>query len=208
MENLKAQIKFLHEIEAQETLEEAEEQAQKIITEAEEKAERIRKQKMQEVEERVSEKETSELALTKLEGKKKILDIKSQLLEEAITKSADRLREIADSGKSTYKEGIERLIAEGSMKLKGNEFQILANQRDRKLVKDSLRELEKKISKTKGASIVLELGEETLTTLGGVIVRTRDGRQLFNNTLEARLAKVRQEMVGEISKVLMEGVKD
>jgi len=208
MENLKSQIKFIQEIEAEEIIKEAEEQAKKIVKEASEKAEKVKDQKMREVSEKLHEREASELAMTKLGGRKKILNVKSQLVEEALAKTIEKLKEIGSSGKPMYKDSLERLVIEALTKLKGTEFRILTNSRDKKFIKESLSELEKKISKSKGASISLQVSEETQNTLGGVIVQTKDKKQIFNNTLEARLARVRQEMVGKIFDSLFEGAKD
>jgi len=208
METLKSQIKFIQEMEAEEIIEEAEEQAKKIVAEAEEKAAQIKKQKMREVSEKLREREASELALTKLEGRKKILNVKSQLVEEALAKSMEKLKEIGNSEKQQYKESLEKLIVEAATKLKGTQLQILINSKDKKFVKDNLNELEKKISKLKGESVSLQVDEETLNTIGGVIVQTRDKRQIFNNTLEAKLARFKQEYLGELFSSLFEGAKD
>lgn len=208
MENLKSQIKFIHEMEAEELVEEAEEEARKTVKEAEERAAQIKKEKMQEVSEKLHDREASELAVTKLDGKKKILNLKSRLVEEAITKSIDKLKTIVEGGKAQYKNSLERLITEGATKLKGTQFQILTNSGDKKLVKESLKELEKKISKLKGATVSLQIGEETLKTLGGTIVQTMDKRQAFNDTLEARLTWIRQEKIGEIFDSLFKGAEE
>ena len=205
MESLKSQIKFIHEMEAEELVEEAEEEARKTIKDAEERAVQIKKEKMQEVTEKLHDRETSELAVTKLDGKKKILNLKSRLVEEAITKSIDKLKTIVEGGKAQYKDSLERFIVEGATKLKGTQFQILTNSRDKKLVKQSLKDVEKKISKLKGAAVSLQIGEETLNTMGGTIIQTRDKRQMFNDTLEARLTWVRQEMIGKIFDSLFKG---
>lgn len=208
MENLKSQIKFIHEMEAEELVEEAEEEARKIVKDAEERAAQTRKEKMQEVTEKLHDREASELAGTKLEGRKKILNLKSRLVEEAITRSIDKLKTIVEGGKAQYKDSLERLIVEGATKLKGTQFQILTNSRDKKVVKESLKELKKEISKLKGATVSLQIGEETLNTLGGIMIQASDKRQLFNDTLEARLAWIRQEKIGEIFDSLFKGEEE
>jgi len=208
MESLKSQIKFIHEMETEELVEEAEEEARKTVRDAEEKAAQIREEKMQEVAEKLRDREASELAVTKLDERKKILNLKSRLVEEAITKSVDKLKTIVEGGKIQYKASLKRLVVEGATKLKGTQFQILTNSRDKKVVKESLKELEKEISKLKGATVSLQISEESLNTLGGAIVQTRDKRQMFNDTLEARISWIRQEKIGEIFATLFKGEKE
>jgi V/A-type H+-transporting ATPase subunit E len=208
MENLKSQLKFLRDIEAKEVIEKAEEQARKILQEAEEKAEKMRSQKMTEVSEKMKEKETAEVALTNLEGKKKISGIRFQLFEETLAKASAKLGELGASDKLAYKERLERLIIEAATRLKGNELEILTNAKDRKLVKERLKELERKLSKLKNAPVTLQLSEETPNMMGGAMVRTIDKRQIFNNTWEARMASLRQEMVDKVFAQLFAGVED
>jgi V/A-type H+-transporting ATPase subunit E len=208
MENLKSQIKFIHEMETEELVEEAEEEARKTVKDAEERAAQIKKEKMEEVSEKLHDKEASELAVTKLEGKKKILNLKSRLVEDAISKSMDKLKTIVEGGKAQYRDSLERLIIEGATTLKGTQFQILTNSRDKKIVKESLRDLEKKISKLKGAAVSLQIDEETLNAMGGAIIQRPDKRQMFNDTLEARITWVRQEKIGEIFASLFKGEEE
>lgn len=207
MESLKSQIKFMQEIEDKEIIEDATEQARKIIEEAQEKAEKIKNQKMKEVLEEIQEREASELELTKAEGIKKISNVKFELLEEVLAKSMEKLKEISSDFSPLYQESLEKLIIEATTKMKEFEFEILTNSRDNKFVKEKLTELEKEISKLRGASVSLQVNEEALNILGGAIIRTIDKRKIFSNTLEARLTKAKQEMLDKIFVSLFEGAE-
>ena len=208
MENLKSQLRFLQEIEAKEITEQAEKQAKEILQEAKQKAEKIRNEKMKEVSEKLREKETTEIASVKLEGKRNLSVAKFQLFEETLTKTSTKLREIGTTDKVLYKESMERLITEAATRLNANELEILTNSNDKKLVKERLKDLEKKLAKQKNAPVSLLLSDETPSITGGVIVRTKDKRQIFNNTWEARLARVREEMADKIFVQLFAGAED
>ncbi len=208
MENLKAQLRFLQEIKPKEIIEKAEEQAQKILDEAKVQAEKIKSQKMQEVSEKLQERETAEIALSNLEGKKKLSNVKFQLLEEAITKSRKKLQEASYDQGNIYKKSLERLIIEAATQLKGTELEILTNAKDKKLVDGNLREMETKLSKIKNEPVNLQVSEETLNVSGGAIVRTKDEKQFFNNTIDARISKLRQEMSDKVLANLFGDVED
>lgn len=205
METIKAQLRFLQEMEAKEIIENAEEQAKKIVKEAEENADKIKKQKMEKLAEKLREKEALEIATRKLEGRKKNLTAESELLERALTESTVKLREICEAERSLYEESLERLVIEAAARLKGTQFQVLTNSKDKRLVKEKLRELEKKISKMKGVATSLQVSEETLNIMGGVMLQTADKKQVFNNTFEARLTKLKEEMVSQVFSSLFEG---
>jgi vacuolar-type H+-ATPase subunit E/Vma4 len=208
MENLRSQIKFMQEIEAKEIIEDATEQARRIVKEAEEKAAKVRSQKTKEVSENLLDKEAFELDSARLEEKRKISEVKFQLQDEALRLAMERLREISNDFSSLYRQNLRKSIVEAAMKIRAAELEILVNSRDCGFVKDRLAELKREISKLKGAQVSLKVGEEALNVIGGVIVRDKDRRQIFNSTLEARLVMARQELLGEISASLFEGMED
>jgi V/A-type H+-transporting ATPase subunit E len=207
MENLKSQVKFMQEIEANEIIEDATERAKKIIEEAEEKAEKIKNQKIKEVIEELREREEFELELTMAEGKKKISNVKFQLLEGVLSNSIEKLNEISSSFSPLYQKCLEKMIIEAAIKMNELMLEILTNSRDNEFVKEKLAELEQEISKSRGVPVSLKVNEEALNILGGVVVRTADKRKIFNNTLEARLTKAKQEMLDKILVSLFEGAE-
>jgi len=208
MENLRSQIKFMQEIEAKEIIEDATEQARKIVKEAEEKAAKVRSRKTKEVSENLLDKEASELDSTRLEGKRKISDVKFQLQDEALNLAMERLKEISKDSSSSYRQNLKKSIVKAAMKIRAVDLEILVNSRDCEFVKDKIAELKREISKLKGAQVSLKVGEEALNVMGGAIVQDKDRRQIFNNTLEAKLTMARQELLGEISASLFEGMED
>jgi V/A-type H+-transporting ATPase subunit E len=208
MENLKAQVKFTQEIEAREIVEDATEQGRKMIKEAEEKATKVKSQKTEEVSEKLREKEASELDSARLEERKKISNVKLQLEDEALAQATERLKEIVTDSSLVYQESLRKLIIEAAVEIRATDLEILTNSRDKEFVKGRLTELKKEISKLKGVQVSLKIGEEALNTIGGAIVRDRDKKQIFNGTFEARLTKVKQEMLSKISVSLFEGAED
>jgi V/A-type H+-transporting ATPase subunit E len=208
MENLKSQIKFTQEIEAKEIVEDAAEQARRIIKEAEEKAAKIKSQKTEDVSEKLREKEASELDSARLEERKKISNFRFQLEDEAFAKAMEKLKEIITSSSSTYQENLKKLIIAATAEIRANDLEILTNSRDREFVRSILAELKKEISKLKSVQVSLKIGEESLSTIGGAIVRDKDKKQIFNSTFEARLTEVKQKLLAEISASLFEGAED
>jgi V/A-type H+-transporting ATPase subunit E len=208
MENLKSQIKFTQEIEAKEIIEDATEQARRITKEAKEKATKIKRQKTEEVLEKLREKEASELDSARLEERKKISNVKFQLEDEALAQAMERLKEIITTSSSAYQDGLRKSIIAAAAEIRASELEILTNSRDKEFVKGRLTELKKEISKLKGVQVSLKIGEESLNTVGGAIVRDKDKKQIFNSTFEARLTEVKQKLLGEISVSLFEGAED
>jgi len=198
----------MQEIEAKEIIEDANDQAKATIKEAEQKAAKIKSQKMEEVSERLREKEASELDSARLEERKKISNVKFQLEDEAVAQAMERLKELVTRSSSAYQESLKKLIIEAASEIRASDLEILTNSRDKELVKGRLAELKKEISRLKGTQVSLKIGEEALNTIGGAIVRDKGRKQIFNATLEARLTQIRQELLSEISATLFEGAED
>lgn len=207
MENLKAQVRFLHEMEAREIDEEARGKAEKILGEAKEKAEKTRNQKMEEKSRAVEEKGERELAQAKTDGRNKILNARFRLFEETMAEFKEYLHKVVKDD-VRYSESLNRLIVEAATKLSGNEFEIVTNSRDKECVSKNLEQLKDRVSSLKGQQVKLRIAKETIDTLGGAMVRTMDKKQIFNNTLEARTDEFRKESGQKIYEVLFEGAED
>jgi len=207
MENLKSQVKFIQEIKTQEILDVAKKKAQQIISDAKEKAETKKNQKLAKISEELNEKEQMDLALTERDSKNKLLNLKYHLYEEAISKSENYLKTFIRKNQAKYASSLNNLIIEATMRLNKNEFEILLNSRDAELVEADLKQLESKISSLKGEQIKIRVSKETLNAMGGVIARTIDKKQIYNNTLETRLAKFTAESGQKIMETLFEGAK-
>jgi len=208
MESLKSQLNLLKEVQVKEILEEAKDQAAKLVKEARTKAEQIKSREGEEAIQKSREIEEKELESAIAQGRRKETDIRFQLVDVALGKSLDKLRELADRQDPVYVNAIEGLVVEAVVEIAGTEFEIMLNPRDVALVKRKLERIEKRVSTIKGASAKLKISNAPLRSIGGTMVRSKDGKQIFNNTLEARLAKVRQEMLPRVCDALLSGASD
>jgi V/A-type H+/Na+-transporting ATPase subunit E len=205
MEDLKSHLRLLHETEIHEIIEDAERQSSQIIKEASERADEIKMQKKKDILQKMQEEETSILSLAKIEQRKKIAKAKSQLSEDLFSESMKRLRKLKNENEPKYWMHLERLVVEAITKLSGTQFEVLINESDKKYIKENIRKLEKKASGIKKTPVRLSIAEEILRASGGAVVRTKDGKEIFNDTWEARSGKVKQEMTGRILELLFKG---
>ncbi len=208
MEDLKAQLTFLKEIEIKEVIEDAKEQAATIIKQAQTEAEQIKKREAKIATDKAEALEAQELETIKIEGKRREQNARFRLIDLVFTGALDRITEAAEKGESSYKNILGRLTVEAAKDIQRDEFEIIAHKRDVALLKQHLKNVEKDISRLKGHPVTLTVSEEPLRSAGGIILRSKDGQQIFNNTLEARLAKVKQDSLIEVSKILFEGANE
>ncbi|HUW48582.1 MAG TPA: V-type ATP synthase subunit E family protein [Patescibacteria group bacterium] len=205
MENLKSQLDFIKEVEIKEVIDEAKAKAAAEINEARARIEQIKNKETTEILKKAQETEQRELDATKIDGKRKVMNLKFQLIESALSSTLTGLKEMVEKEAPSYRNHLEEFIIEAAKRIDGWEFELIIGSKDAAFVKKRLKRIEDALSTVKGVVVSLKVSDEPLRSIGGIVVRSSDQREIFNNTLEARLARVRQENLPEISQVLFGG---
>ena len=193
IEALKAEIKKAAEEESRRILLEAEQKAKTIISEAEQKAKSIMEKRVQETIRKLEEKEKVELAIARIDGKKKDL-------EEVFKEAENRLNKIPIENRELYKKVLSDFIIEGIKNLGGSEFLIKINQRDHEIINDVIEMVKRKLHDKK---IGISVSPEPLNDAGGVIIYTKDMRLYYTNTFESRLMKFKSENRSKVLEILL-----
>jgi V/A-type H+/Na+-transporting ATPase subunit E len=114
-------------------------------------------------------------------------------LEKAINEAFERAtNEISSSRGAEYERALERLLQEG-LDVIGSRANVMCASKDRKAVASAV----KKLSKDK-----VTVDDEPVETIGGVITTTPDGSIRFDNTIEARLERMRPILRKEVAALL------
>ena len=112
------------------------------------------------------------------------------LVEESVVKVFDKAIEKieATSRNENYSKLITTLLDESTEALGTTEVTVYTNSKDQDVVKPLL-------SKYSGS----ELSSETIDCLGGVEIKSKDGSMSFNNTIDARLERMKPLIRKEIA---------
>lgn len=122
-------------------------------------------------------------------------NMKLRALEKAVNDVFEEaLGRIAKAPPSKYEKSLSGLIKEG-IQVIGSEAHVACNERDRKLVSSLLERLNE-------GGMKLTLADERVQTLGGVVLHSPDGTIRFDNTVEARLERIRPELRKDIAGLL------
>ncbi len=188
--------------ETKKTISEAELQAKTILSSAEAKAHEV---VMASVKPEIEVMRRKILGSQMLEGRKMLLKLKYEITLKVLNSVEDKLRKIA-SGKDNsidYDVLLSNLLEEAILQLGEDEVIIYANKRDLSHLSKNLNKLQQKLSKTMHDKIKLELTDQPLSCIGGVIVSNKDGKKTFINTLEGRLSKAQGIIQGKILQELL-----
>ena len=113
-----------------------------------------------------------------LEARNKQLTTVEESIDKVFTKALDEIANIDRSG--DYSNLIKSLLDESTKNLGTNEVIIFTNSKDKDIVQSNL-------SQYPGA----ELSSETIDCLGGVKVKSKDGAMTFDNTIDAKIERLK-----------------
>ena len=161
--------------ESQKTLDNAipklEQEYEKVISDGKKEADKIEKQI---------------IGSSDLEARNKQLLALEEAIDKVFTKAIDQISNMARSG--DYSNLIKTLLDESTEILGTTKVIIYTNSKDKNVVQDVL-------SKYPGA----EISPESINCLGGITVKSKDGAMKFDNTLDARIQRMKPLIRKEIA---------
>ena len=137
----------------------------------------------------------------KMNSRRAELEAREELIESAFKRAEDELKKIASTDSSEYKESLKKIIEEASVEIGGGDLILSLKETDVAKVKDAIPAIEKDIENSTGTKTTLEIGEN-INTIGGAIIKTKNGEIEVNNTIEARMLRFKKVLRSEVAKVL------
>ena len=137
----------------------------------------------------------------KMNSRRAELEAREEVIESAFKRAEDELKKIASTDSDEYKESLKKIIAEASVEIGGGDLILSLKEADVAKVKTAIPAIEKDIEKSTGTKTTLEIGEN-INTIGGAIVKTKNGEIEVNNTIEARTLRFKKVLRSEVAKVL------
>ncbi|MFB5611317.1 MAG: V-type ATP synthase subunit E [Nitrosopumilaceae archaeon] len=121
-----------------------------------------------------------------LESRNKQLKLVAESVQKVFDKAIEQIKSV--NRDANYSKLIETLLSEATNTLGTKEVNIATNSKDKEIVNSLL-------SKFPGS----QLSSETIDCLGGVQVSSKDGSMSFNNTIDARLDRMKPLIRKEIA---------
>ena len=121
-----------------------------------------------------------------LEARNKQLMVLEEAVDKVFTKALDQIANADRSG--DYSSLIKTLLSESTQTLGTSEIIVFTNAKDKDVVQSLL-------SQFPGS----ELSSDTVDCLGGIITKSKDGTMTFDNTLDARIERLKPLIRKEIA---------
>ena len=189
------------QIKAKSLTDEAEKKSSSILLQGEEKALMEKNKISAEAEKQANMKYQQLISEAKMNSRRMELEAREEVIEETFKNAEAKLKEIASSTSSEYIESLKEIIAEAALEIGGGELVVLLKKDDVTKIKDSLASIASDVTEKIGAKTVLEIGDN-INTIGGAIVKTKNGEIEVNNTIEARMLRFKKVLRSEVAKIL------
>lgn len=158
----------------------------------------------------------------KMNARRAELGAKEEVIEEAFSKATEDLTNMANTNDSEYVDALVEMIKEAAVEIGGGDLIVLLKEEDIPKVQDKLETIvglikslikrEKpsdlsaiatEVSNETAVETTLEIGEP-IDTIGGAILRTRNGEIQVNNTIESRMLRFKKSLRSEVAKTLFD----
>lgn len=137
----------------------------------------------------------------KMNSRRMELDAREEIIEESFKKAVENLKEIASSDSTEYKESLKEIIIEAATEIGGGDLIVSVKEEDVAKIKVSISSIEKEVTEKTGNETKLEIGDN-INTIGGAVVKTKNGEIEVNNTIEARMLRYKKDLRSKVAAVL------
>lgn len=148
-----------------------EQEYDRIITEGKKEAEKLQKQI---------------IGSSDLEARNKQLVLVQESVAKVFTKAIDQIKN--SNRDANYSKLISKLLSESTKILGTSNITVFTNSKDKEVVKSEL-------SNFSGA----ELSDKIIDCMGGVMVKSKDGSMTFDNTIDARIERMKPLIRKEVA---------
>ncbi|AMK14902.1 V-type proton ATPase subunit E [Methanobrevibacter olleyae] len=159
----------------------------------------------------------------KMNARRAELGAKEEVIEETFSKATEDLKNKAATDDEEYIESLIEMIKEAATEIGGGDLIVLLKEDDidkvkgkldsiadkvKSLIKDrnkpvNLNAIAKDVFSETEVETTLEIGEP-IDTIGGAILRTRNGEIQVNNTIESRMLRFKKSLRSEVAKTLFD----
>jgi len=180
-----------------------EEEIKQIKKEVNEKIKQLTETIIEEAKTRAEAEFQKEKAKQELDLRLKITKFRDEIVEELIEKSKNKIVLLAKTKK--YENSLAKLIEEAAVTLKEPELKLYCRKEDRSiLTKQFLDNIVGKLKKDRKFAVKFNVSDSNIKGMGGVIIKTSDGKISINNTYERRIERFFEELRRELSSMLIQ----
>jgi V/A-type H+-transporting ATPase subunit E len=182
-------------------MEEAEKESNTILEEGEEIALMEREKILEDAKKQSAMRYQQIISEAKMNSRRMGLEAREEVIEESFKRAEEKLLEIASSDATEYKESLKKIITEAAYEIGGGNIIVHLKVEDTAKIEDSIASIENVVKEKTGNETKLEMGDN-IKTIGGAILKTKNGDIEVNNTIEARMLRFKKSLRSEVAAIL------
>ncbi len=182
-------------------IQDAQKESDLILEEGQKKAQAEKEKILDEANKQSSMKYQQLISEAKMNARRAELEAREEVIEDAFKKAEEDLTKIASSSSDEYKKSLVEIVKEATLEVGGGEVIVHLKAEDVDKIKDSIDTIAKDVEAQTGIKTTLAIGEN-INTIGGAVVKTKNGEIEVNNTIESRMSRFKKSLRSEVAKVL------
>jgi len=182
-------------------IQEAHKESELILEEGQKKAQAEKEKILDDSNKQSSMKYQQLISEAKMNARRAELESREEVIEDAFKQAEEDLKKIASSSSEEYKKSLIEIVKEATLEVGGGEVVLHLKTEDVVKIKDSIETIAKDVEAQTGIKTTIEIGEN-INTIGGAVVKTKNGEIEVNNTIESRLSRFKKSLRSEVAKVL------
>ncbi|WP_287588514.1 V-type ATP synthase subunit E [Candidatus Borrarchaeum sp.] len=197
---MKDEILANAEEKAKEILNQANQIASELSEDVQKRAGRVSKEIIEQAKKEADLRLKREIAKAKLTARSDTLKNKEEIINDVFDQAQKKLIGFVSSAE--YVTTLNNLITEAAIGLNGGDLKIKIQTGHGKHI--DISKIQQRVMQQTGTTTTLSVIEDNLRSVGGAIVTNSDETIRIDNTFEARLRRMRQEIRTKIAKILFE----
>lgn len=202
VESLKNKILEQAREEASKTLDRAQRVAERDLVYAREEAEEIKAQQRAEIQPLLEAEKKKIIVTAEMEARKKLLEKKEELVDRIFAEAENRLIELR--GSKDYVDIISRSIEEAVTTINADAIVEFGEKDSDIFAPDDISSIKSRIAESLGKNLQLQFQCIGGKISAGVIIKSKDGRIIIDNSFPGRLRRLKEEIRGKVSEMLLQ----
>ncbi|MGZ7047464.1 MAG: V-type proton ATPase subunit E [Methanobacterium sp.] len=182
-------------------IQEGEKEAALILEEGERRAKTEEEKILENAKKQSNMKYQQLISEAKMKSRRTELEAREELIESAFKRAEEELQKIASTSSEEYLNSLQKIVEEASIEIGGGNLVLSLKEEDVSKIKDSISTIEDAVKSKTGNETTLEMGEN-INTIGGAIIKTKNGQIEVNNTIEARMQRFKKSLRSKVAQVL------
>ena len=200
VEALKSKILEQAREEASKALDRAKRVAERDLVYAREEAEEIKAQQRAETQPLLEAERKKTIVAAEMEARKKLLEKKEELVDRIFAEAENRLLELR--GSKDYVDIVSRSIEEAVITIDANAIIEFGEKDSDIFTPETISSIESRVAESLGKNLQLQFQYVGDRISAGVIIKSKDGRIIIDNSFSGRLRRLKEEMRGKVSEML------